>query len=80
MLNDIAERMRLQLSRYPTTLEEDLTVLAAGTYPFGSDRRNAMVIIRGEKEVCHHFIKLAEVCVPLLAMDVSVTSSAWWLL
>ena len=51
-------------------LQEDNAVLEAGTYAFQSNHRNAIVILKGEKEVCHHYIKLAEVGVPLLESDV----------
>jgi hypothetical protein len=72
VLRDLAARMEAQLKRYPTTLEEDLRVLQDGVFPFGSDRRNALVIIKGEKEVCHFWIKLAELAIPLLSMEVRV--------
>ena len=62
--------MENQLSKYPTSLAEDLAVLASNVYAFGSDRRNAIVIIKGEKEVCQHYIDLAKLCIPLLEMEV----------
>jgi hypothetical protein len=70
--------------RYPTSLEEDMRVLQDGVFPFGSDRRNALVIIKGEKEVCHFWIKLAEHAIPLLSMEVAcvlmIHVCAWYIL
>jgi hypothetical protein len=60
--------------RVGARVQEDLKVLEAGTYPFQSNRRNAMVIIKGEKEVCHHYIALASTAGRLLAMDVRAVS------
>lgn len=71
VLEELARLMVAQLARYPSTLEEDIAVLEAGTYPFQSNRRNAIVIIKGEKEVCHHYIALAETAVRLFHMDYS---------
>ena len=45
-------------------------MLEAGTYPFQSNHRNAIVILKGEKEVCHHYIHLAALACPLLQSDV----------
>jgi hypothetical protein len=68
VLQSLAELCAEQLGRYPTTLESDVAVLRAGRYPFGSNRRNALVLLKGEKEVCHYYIDLAAEAVPVLQM------------
>ena len=61
-----------QLARYPTSLEADRAALAAGATPsgealaYGSNRRNVLVLLRGEKEVLSHYVALAALAVPLL--------------
>ena len=37
-------------------------------FPMYSNRRNATVLVHGEKEVLWHYIKLADAAVPLLGM------------
>jgi len=49
-----------QLRRYPTTLEQDVAELSAGTLAAGSNKRNAVVLLRGEKEVCHFYVTLRD--------------------
>jgi len=56
-----------QLALYKRPLELDLAELAAGTCPRGSNRRNSLIVLRGEKAVARHFLRLAQVAVPLLA-------------
>jgi histone-lysine N-methyltransferase SETD3 len=44
------------LSKYPTTLSQDLADLQdEAAYPRFSNRRHAKIQVRGEKEVLHHF-------------------------
>lgn len=52
MLGHLAGIMQQQLARYPTSLEEDKALLEANVFPFGSNRRNALVLVYGEKVVC----------------------------
>ena len=54
------------------TPQEDQKTLDDGVYELYSNHRNAIVVLRGEKEVCHYYIELAKVCVPLLQMQVRV--------
>ena len=51
--------------------QEDLKVLEEGRYEFGSNERNCIVVLKGEKEVCHNYIQLEEIAIPLLEMQVS---------
>ncbi len=62
----LARLAQEQLGAYPTTLEEDVALLASGKFPYGSNRRNALVLVKGEKEVCRYYINLASVAVPML--------------
>ncbi|CAM9192771.1 unnamed protein product [Discosporangium mesarthrocarpum] len=80
VLRLLAERSKAQLAGYPTTLEEDRQALArnrVGSQSEGSEtqskgmepqsnRWNATVLVAGEKEVLHHYKRLAGVVVPLL--------------
>ena len=66
MLDFIAAAMREQLARYPTTIAEDDARLASeGLEPFCNER-NAVIVVRGEKEVCGFWIEVADVARPLL--------------
>lgn len=56
-----------QLAGYERPAEHDLAELCSGTCQRGSNRRNALVLLLGEKSVARHFIRLAQVAVPLLA-------------
>lgn len=47
-------------------------MLEDGVYEFGSNKRNCIVVLRGEKQVLRHYIELEKVAVPLLRMQVSV--------
>jgi len=58
-----------QLAQYPTTLEEDNARLATNELVPFSNERNALILVQGEKEVCHHWIKLVEAAIPLLTME-----------
>ena len=59
-----------QLERYPRTREEDEADIRNGTYEFGSNHRNAIVVLRGEKIVCEYYVNLEKIVVPLLEMQV----------
>ena len=61
--------MEDRLSKYLSTIEEDDEKLQnPGMDPF-CNARHAIIIIRGEKEICEFYIQLAEVAGPLLRMD-----------
>ena len=51
VLLSLAEACREQLDRYPTSLTPDKAELASGRLEPGSNRRNCLVLLRGEKEV-----------------------------
>lgn len=69
MLNSRNEAEALQLlttvcdeylARYKTSLEEDRLTLASGALPMYSNRRNAVLHVRGEKEILHTLRVLAD--------------------
>ena len=67
VLRDIADTCVAQLALYPTTLQEDYARLEdAESLPPFSNARNAVIHVRGEKEVLHFYMDLASFCVPLL--------------
>ena len=53
----VAEMCEKRLKGYPTTWEEDKTMLQK-LKPF-TNKRNALVVIAGEKEICHMWIRVA---------------------
>lgn len=59
------------LSGYPRTMEEDDAALAdPGLDPF-SNERHAIIVVRGEKEICHFCIRLAQAASNLLKQQPS---------
>ena len=55
------------LSKYPTTLPQDLTdLMDEVAYPRFSNRRHAKIQVRGEKEVLHHFRRWAEAALDVI--------------
>merc|ERR1719265_1834854 len=69
VLKTLRDTYRRQLTRYKHSMEEDQKVIADNLYEFGSNHRNAIVHLINEKRVCHHFIDLAAICIPLLQMQ-----------
>lgn len=62
-----------QLKRYPTTMKADDDALEnGGLNPF-CDKRHAIIVVRGEKEICHFFINLHAKMEPLLNATATVT-------
>lgn len=66
VLSHLARACEAQLDAYPTTLGEDVEEIASGKYPYYSNRRNALILLRGEKEICAYFIKLCKEALPYL--------------
>ncbi|KAL0585553.1 hypothetical protein ABG067_004694 [Albugo candida] len=67
-LNLLKMLAETQLNQYPTTLEEDQAILNSKEYPLYSNRIQALFFIRGEKQVCMHYKRLAEKVVPLFRL------------
>merc|ERR1712151_487953 len=63
----LADAMKKKLKMYATTYEQDLQRLGNGSLRPFSNQRNALVVICGEKEICHFYVQLAKVVVPLLS-------------
>jgi protein-histidine N-methyltransferase len=63
----LARECRSILCEYPTSLKEDLDMLENGNIPPFSNRRNALIVVKSEKEVLWHYIRLCELVAPLLA-------------
>lgn len=63
------------LSRYPSTLEEDLAQLAdPEALPMFSNKRNAVIQVRGEKEILRFYKHFAIVAIQLLSIRLNATS------
>jgi len=65
----LAEAATAQLQKYPTSIEDDDELLREGRLDPFSNRRHAVIIIRGEKEMCHFFIQLYEVRINSASMQ-----------
>lgn len=61
--------LSVKLSKYKQTIEEDEKMLETGVLKPFSNQRHAVIFIRGEKQVCHHYVTLAEKACPLLRMQ-----------
>ena len=62
----LARTCRRRLLLYPTTIEEDTDMLEnANIEPF-SNRRCALILVKGEKDILHYYIEIAEMLVSLL--------------
>ena len=60
---------RDKLSRYPTTMEEDERKLQNRDLdPFGNEK-HILIVLRGEKEILHFYMDLADEIIPLLALS-----------
>jgi hypothetical protein len=57
------------LSLYPTTYEEDCIQLATGNVPLFSNERNALIQIKGEKEVLLYYKDFALTVVRLMSVS-----------
>ena len=57
------------LGTYATTLAEDVVALQGDRYAPFSNARNAVVLRKGEKEVLHFLIDLADTALPLLDLS-----------
>jgi len=68
VLEDIKRAALESLSKFPETLEEDNKILASGKYKMFSNERNCVLMRRGEKQVLHYFVDLADRAIPLLRM------------
>jgi len=69
VLKTLADTYREQLAKYERSMAEDEEDIRNDVYEFGSNHRNALVHLINEKRVCHHYITLAKVCIPLLRMQ-----------
>lgn len=74
-LKKMASLMVKQLQKYDTTYEEDLALLntpvsEGGPPPF-SNRRNALIYMCGEKEICNFYIDLMRRCVKYFTYDMA---------
>jgi len=67
-LNDLRDAATVALSNFDTTFEEDTKLLKEGNIT-DSNIRNCVVVRRGEKEVLHWYISLADKVIPLLQMS-----------
>ena len=67
----LASICRERLNRYPTSLSHDLYRLdeEKNLEPF-SNERNALIVIKSEKEILHFFIELSQTVTPIFSMSI----------
>jgi protein-histidine N-methyltransferase len=69
-LKSMAKIMLRQLQRYETKYEDDLKLLADPNGPAAfTNRRNTLIYMIGEKEICHFYIDLMKRCVRYFNYD-----------
>ena len=70
MLHSLRDLMASMLAAYPHTLAEDDDTLVSDTTlePF-SNRRHALLLVRGEKQVMHYYVDFATKCLEVLALE-----------
>jgi tetratricopeptide (TPR) repeat protein len=76
VLRHLAHLCEEQLKRYPTTLEQDIAELESNRHPYGSDHRNILVLLKGEKEVCRHYINLYQTAAHIVQQSNTMTPQA----
>lgn len=54
---------------YPTTLDQDNAKLQSKSLSLFSNECQALIFIRGEKQVCQYFVNLADTMTPLLTLS-----------
>ncbi len=57
------------LRKYERTLDEDKEALKGSKLAPFSNERHAVIMLKGEKEILHHYVLMADTCIPLLEMD-----------
>eukprot|EP00949_MAST-11_sp_MAST-11-sp1_P001255 g1255.t1 len=67
----MASTARRLLQRYPTTYEQDKETLASGQIRPFSNRRNALIVILGEKEILHFWISASKACTEVLSKPIA---------
>ena len=66
-MHHLMKVISLALSKYPTTLSQDMTdLLDERAYPPFSNKRHAKIQVRGEKEVLHHYNRWARTSLEVL--------------
>jgi hypothetical protein len=70
-LSFLAGICRTRLERYPTNFEDDLYRLENDETlePF-SNERNALIVIKSEKEILHFFIELVNIVTPIFIQPI----------
>lgn len=67
-LDILADACAAELAQYPTTLAEDEDMLANGDLTPFCDRRHALIVVMGEKEILSFFIALRDALAELAAL------------
>lgn len=66
----LSKAAKASLDLFDHTLEHDQALLAdTENYPFMSNKRNIVLMRRGEKEVLHFYKDLAKTCIPMFRMQ-----------
>jgi hypothetical protein len=68
-LQDIKAAAEQCLAGFPTTLEEDNRILETQKDKLTFNIKNAILMRRGEKQVCHYWIDLCNEMLPMFDMS-----------
>merc|ERR1719453_1580787 len=70
-IRKMAEFAKTKLATYPTQIEEDTARLAGDELDPFSNERHAIIVIRGEKEILHFYVALADAAAKVLSLEPS---------
>jgi len=68
-LEHLLRIVRRTLSEYSTSLEEDIKALESDRFVLFSNIRNAIIQVKGEKEVLHHFENFAVTAINVMDLN-----------
>eukprot|EP00588_Corethron_pennatum_P012680 CAMPEP_0194265332 /NCGR_PEP_ID=MMETSP0169-20130528/614_1 /TAXON_ID=218684 /ORGANISM="Corethron pennatum, Strain L29A3" /LENGTH=508 /DNA_ID=CAMNT_0039005773 /DNA_START=142 /DNA_END=1668 /DNA_ORIENTATION=+ len=68
-LEQLLRIVRRTLSEYSTSLEEDIKALESDRFVLFSNIRNAIIQVKGEKEVLHHFENFAVTAINVMDLN-----------
>jgi len=66
----MAQTCRKQMTRYPTSYEDDLKLLGSAELTPFSNRKHAAIVIASEKEIMNWFVTLSSECTPVLSLPI----------
>jgi len=68
-LEHLLQIVRCAMSEYTTSLKEDIRTLESNQFPMFSNERNAIVQVKGEKEVLQHYENFAVTAINIMDLN-----------